>query len=379
VPTERRSKILFIVGDAALFESHQLRLAQEAIARGFEPVVACGAASDQGALGGMGIRTRSFELSLSGWRPLRDMNTFLALLRLYREEAPHIVHHVSIEQVIYGTLAARFARVPAVVNAFSGLGSVFAQPRLLARVSRGLVNLLYRIVLSHDNMRFIFQSREDLQSFVARNVVPKQSTHLIRGSGIDFSKIPFTSEPAGAVTFVLIAPMLSEKGIREFVAAARNVRRLQPWWRFRLVGGVDPRDPSALAEAELESWNAEGIVERLGFRADVAQILTESHIVCVPSYHENLSNELLEAAAIGRPIIAANLPGCREVVRDGITGLLVEPRDSNALAEAMLRLGQDPDLRSRMGHAARERAAALYSIEDVVHDTFLIYEELLRA
>jgi hypothetical protein len=196
VPTERRSKILFIVGDAALFESHQLRLAQEAIARGFEPVVACGAASDQGALGGMGIRTRSFELSLSGWRPLRDMNTFLALLRLYREEAPHIVHHVSIEQVIYGTLAARFARVPAVVNAFSGLGSVFAQPRLLARVSRGLVNLLYRIVLSHDNMRFIFQSREDLQSFVARNVVPKQSTHLIRGSGIDFSKIPFTSEPA---------------------------------------------------------------------------------------------------------------------------------------------------------------------------------------
>ena len=379
VPTERRKKILFVVNDAAYFNSHRLPLAQEAIARGFEPVVACGDASGAETLGAIGIRTRSFNLSPSGWNPLRNMNTFLALLRLYREEAPDIVHHVTIKPVIYGTLASRFARVPAVVNAIPSIEFVFTQSGFVARIIRSLVNLLYRIALSHDNMRLIFQNREDLQSVVANTVIPEQLTHLIRGSGVDLNEFPFTPEPAGPVTFVLVARMRRDKGVHEFVAAARSVRQSQPRWRFQLVGGVDPRSPSSLTEAELESWNAEGVVEWLGHRADVRGILSDSHVVCLPSYREGLPKSLLEASGIGRPMIASNVPGCREVVRDGITGLLVEPRDCKGLAEAMLRLGQDPALRLRMGHAARERAAALFSVKDVVHDTFLIYDELLRG
>jgi glycosyltransferase involved in cell wall biosynthesis len=128
-----------------------------------------------------------------------------------------------------------------------------------------------------------------------------------------------------------------------------------------------------------EAWNAEGVVEWLGHRTDVREVLGESHVVCLPSYREGLPKSLLEASGIGRAMIASNVPGCREVVRDGITGLLVEPRDAPALASAMLRLGDDPTLRARMGKAARERAVALHSIEDVVHDTFLIYDELLRG
>jgi glycosyltransferase involved in cell wall biosynthesis len=146
-----------------------------------------------------------------------------------------------------------------------------------------------------------------------------------------------------------------------------------------LAGGVDPGNPSSLTEAELEAWNAEGVVEWLGHRSDVRAILAGAHVVCLPSYREGLPKSLLEASGIGRPMIASNVPGCREVVRDGITGLLVEPRDALALADAMLRLGRDPTLRARLGRAARERAEALYSIEDVVRDTFLIYDELLRA
>ncbi|MCX7064018.1 MAG: hypothetical protein NT024_05505 [Proteobacteria bacterium] len=159
MPTEGRKKILFVVDDAAFFEPYLLRLAQEAIERGFERVVAFGAAREQGALRGIGIRTRSFDFSMSGWSPLRNMNAFLALLRLYRAEVRDIVHHVTLKQVIYGTLAARFARVPAVVNAIPGTGSVFTQPKLAGRATCGLVNLLYLIVLSHDNMRFMFQNR----------------------------------------------------------------------------------------------------------------------------------------------------------------------------------------------------------------------------
>ena len=378
VSLERR-KILFVVNDAGFFKSHRLRLAQEALCRGYEPVVVCGAATGEEALGDFGIRCRSFDLSRSGLNPLRDLNTVLVLLRIYRDEAPDIVHHVTIKPVIYGTLASRLARVPAVVNAIPGMGFVFTRRGFGAQIVRSLVNLLYRIALSHDNMRFIFQNREDLQSFVSHTVIPQQSTYLIRGSGVDLDEFPHLPEPDAPVCFVLVARMLSDKGVREFVDAARDVRKMRPDWRFVLVGGIDPGNPSSLTEAELEIWNAEGVVEWLGHRTDVREVLGESHVVCLPSYREGLPKSLLEASGIGRAMIASNVPGCREVVRDGITGLLVEPRDARALATAMLRLGDDPTLRARMGVAARERAVALYSIEDVVHDTFLIYDELLRG
>jgi glycosyltransferase involved in cell wall biosynthesis len=374
-----RRKILFVVNDAGFFKSHRLRLAQEASARGYEPVVACGRSSGEAALCEYGIRCRTFALSRSGLNPIRDLNTFIALLRIYRDEKPDIVHHVTIKPVIYGTLASRLAHVPAVVNAIPGMGFVFTQRGFTASVVRNLVNLLYRIALVHGNMRFIFQNREDLQNFVEHTVIPEPQTYLIRGSGIDLNDFPFMPEPPGPVTFVLLARMLSDKGIREFVEAARRVRSSQPQWRFVLVGGVDPGNPSSLTDAELEAWNAEGVVEWLGHRSDVPAILAGAHVACLPSYREGLPKSLLEASAIGRPMIASNVPGCREVVRDGITGLLVEPRDAVALAAAMLRLGLDPALRARLGRAARERAEALYSIEDVVRDTFLIYDELLPA
>jgi glycosyltransferase involved in cell wall biosynthesis len=173
--------------------------------------------------------------------------------------------------------------------------------------------------------------------------------------------------------------MLSDKGIREYVDAARRVRALEPTWRWLLVGGVDPGNPSSLSEDELQAVNADGCVEWLGQRSDVRDLLAASHVVCLPSYREGLPKSLLEASGVGRAMIASNVPGCREVVRDGITGLLVEPRDPRALADAMLRLGRDRTFRVRLGRAARERAEALYSIDDVVRDTFLIYDELLRA
>ena len=371
-------KVLFVVNDAGFFKSHRLRLAQEAAARGYEPVVACGADTGEGALEALGIRCCSFGLSRSGINPLRELQTFAALLRIYRSERPDIVHHVTIKPVIYGTLASRLAHVPAVVNAIPGMGFVFTQRGFKARLTRGLVDLLYRFALNHDNMRFIFQNREDLQNFVANTVIPEKITHLIRGSGIDLLEFPFVAEPPEPIVFVLVARMLSDKGIREYADAARRVRATQPAWRFLLVGGADPGNPSSLTEDELAAMNAEGCVEWLGHRNDVRELLAASHVVCLPSYREGLPKSLLEASGIGRPMIASNVPGCREVVRDGITGLLVEPRDSAALAHAMLRLGADRALRTKLGRAARERAEALYSIDDVVRDTFLIYDELMR-
>lgn len=373
-----RPKLLFVVNDAGFFASHRLGLAKEARAQGFEAVVACGAASGEAVLGDHGIRTRPFALSRSGFNPISEWRSYRALLRIYREEAPDIVHHVTIKPVLYGTIAARAARVPSVVNAISGLGFIFTQTGSVAGVKRSLVNLLYRFALRHPRMHVIFQNREDLQAFAGWMDIPAGRAHLIRGSGVDLDAFPFTPEPPSPPTFVLVARMLRDKGVAEFVAAAQTLRAEHADWRFQLVGGIDAANPSSLSEAELKSWTRQGSVEWLGHRSDVRPVLQAAHVVCLPSYREGLPKSLLEAAAVGRAMIAADVPGCREVVRDGITGLLVPARDSTALADAMRRLGEDPSLRCRLGRAAHERARALYSIEDVIRDTFLIYAAVQR-
>jgi len=379
VAQSERTKILFVVNDAAFFVSHRLRLAREAQVRGYEPVVVCGAASGEQDLAAHGIRVRPFELSRSGFNPISEWRSYRALLRIYRDEAPAIVHHVTIKPVIYGTIAARVAHVPGVVNAISGLGFIFTQRGPTAGVKRRLVNLLYRFALRHPNMHFIFQNREDLREFVDREVTAEQRAHLIRGSGVDLGEFPLTAEEPTPPTFVLVARMLRDKGVREFVAAAQELLEQHSDWRFQLVGGTDAGNPSTLSEAELQSWSAQGSIEWLGHRNDICAVLQAAHVVCLPSYREGLPKSLLEAAAVGRAMIATDVPGCREVVRDGITGLLVPPRDGAALAGAMRRLGENPSLRARLGRAAHERAVALYSIEDVIRDTFLIYAAVQDA
>jgi glycosyltransferase involved in cell wall biosynthesis len=375
----RPPRILFVVNSAHFFRSHRLRLAQEARLRGCEVAVVCGERSGEDALSALGVRTLTIPLSRAGTNPRAEWRAYRALLTLYRMEQPDLVHHVTIKPVIYGTRAARTAGVRAVVNALPGMGWVFTGKSVVARMRSRAVNVLYRLALLHPNMRVVFQNRDDQEGFVAATGLPRELTCLIRGSGVDLEAFPQQPEPDAPITFVLVGRMLADKGVREFVEAAERVRVEHPDWRFRLVGDVDPGNPSSLDRAVLRDWHARGVVEWLGHRDDVAALLADCHVVCLPSYREGLPKTLLEAAATGRPAISTDVPGCREVVRDGVTGVLVPPRDSGAIADAMRRLGGDPALRARMGEAARQRAQALYSVQDVVLHTFRLYEELLSA
>jgi glycosyltransferase involved in cell wall biosynthesis len=172
--------------------------------------------------------------------------------------------------------------------------------------------------------------------------------------------------------------MLWHKGVGEFVEAARSLRPRYPDWRFVLVGDIDRGNPASLAREHLERWQSEGLIEWLGHRSDVAALMSASHVVCLPSYREGLPKTLLEAAASARAMVASDAAGCREVVHDGVTGLVVPVRDVAALATAMERLGRDPALRVRFGRAARDKAEAVFSVRDVVVHTFRVYDELLR-
>lgn len=374
-----RPKLLYVVNSADFFRSHRLQLAQEARLRGCEVAVVCGEGSGEDALSALGVRTLTIPLSRAGTSPRAEWRAYRALLALYRREQPDLVHHVTIKPVIYGTRAARAAGVRAVVNALPGMGWVFTGKSVFARMRSRAVNMLYRRALVHPNMRVVFQNRDDQDGFVTATGLPRALTCLIRGSGVDLEAFPQQPEPDAPITFVLVGRMLADKGVREFVAAAERVRAEHPDWRFRLVGDIDPGNPSSLDRAVLHDWHARGVVEWLGHRDDVAALLANCHVVCLPSYREGLPKALLEAAATGRPAISTDVPGCRDVVRSGVTGVLVPPRDADAIADAMRRLGGNPALRARMGEAARQRAQALYSVQDVVLHTFRLYEELLSA
>jgi len=372
-------KILYVVNEASFFLSHRLGLAQEAQRRGARVGLICGSDTGEHLCAAQGIEVYPVPLSRSGGNPFAELRSFGRLYQLYRRLKPDLVHHVTIKPVVYGTLAARWAGVGSVVNAVPGLGYVFTRKGIRARLRRFLVKTLYRFSLDHPNMRVIFQNQQDLQAFLSTGVVQREQGVIIRGSGVDLDEFPATAEPVtDDIVFVLVGRMLRDKGVEEFVDAARRLRGKYPHWSFWLVGDVDPGNPASLSIDELMAWDDAGVVDWLGYRDDVAQLLQLSHVLVLPSYYrEGLPKILLEAAASQRAIIASRVAGCLEVVTDGVTGLLVEPRDVEDLASQMVRIGNDALLRERLGRAAHSRVAAVFRVEDVVNDTFFVYQELL--
>ena len=373
-------KIVYVVNEASFFFSHRLRLAQEAKRRGADVTLVCGANTGEYEATRHDLKVITLPLSRSGVNPLTEFRTFVHLLRLYRRLQPDLVHHVTIKPVVYGSLAARLTRIAGVVNAVPGMGFVFTARGFMAMLRRFFISNLYRLALGHPNMRVIFQNREDLNLFVGSSIVRPEQSVMIRGSGVDLSEYDPVPEPSTeSIVFVLIARMLRDKGIGEFVDAARKVKLNYPNWDFWLVGDIDPGNPGSLKIEDLLAWDRAGIVHWLGHREDVPEILQLSHVLVLPSYYrEGLPKTLLEAGAAEQAIIASRVAGCLEFVTDGVTGLIVAPRDVEDLAAAMVRLGNDASLRRRLAQAARSKVEAIFRVEDVVRDTFVVYQQLLN-
>ncbi len=369
-------RILFVVNNPSFFLSHRLPLGLAAKARGYEVHVATPPGASSAEITRHGLAFHPVPMERNSGRPWEELGTMEALRRLYVSVAPDLVHHVTIKPVLYGGLVARAVGVPAVVSAVSGLGTVFLAQGRRAGLKRRAILLAYRGALGHPNARTIFQNLDDQAAFVDAGAVDPKNAVLIRGSGVDLSEFTPRPEPdEGRVTVLLPARMLWDKGVGEFVEAAR--RLASPRLRFVLVGATDPGNLTSVTEADLARWQREGVVEWLGHRADMPEILSGAHVVCLPSYREGLPKALLEAAAAGRPIVTTDVAGCREVVRDGDNGLLVRPRDATSLAEAIGKLANDPALRAKMGARGREIAENEFSVEAVANETLAVYASLL--
>lgn len=330
---------------------------------------------------GIGLRWQALAMDRRSLNPLRELGVLWRLLRLFRRERPALVHGFTIKCVVYGALSARIARVPGRVNAVAGLGYVFSSGDAKARLLRPLVRLMMRMALGGERARLILQNPDDAALFERAGLVDAEHVRLIRGSGVDClrfaARAPAADSP-GPLRVLLAARLLWDKGIREYVEAARMLRAQHRQVSFLLAGTPDAGNPAAVPEADVRRWVQEGVLEWLGHVEDMATLFRSVDVVVLPSYREGLPKSLIEAAACGLPLVTCDAPGCREVVTDGVDGLLVPPRDARALAAAIARLLDDPALRTRLGTAARAKALARFDEKIVIKETLAVYREVMR-
>lgn len=374
----KRTKLLFVVTEDWYFCSHRLPIAREAMKLGFEIVVATRVDCHREQIIKEGFRLIPLRLLRRSTNPFSELAAIMQLIRIYRRERPDIVHHVAMKPVLYGTLAARLSGVPHIVNALAGMGYVFISRQIKAQLLKPAIRATFRLLLNSGNSRLILQNNDDCTMFTQSRLVDSERIRLVRGSGVDTAAFHPLPEPAGSPVVVLASRMLWDKGVGEFVAAARLLRSRGTDARFVLVGDTDHHNPAAITAEQLAAWHSEGAVSWQGFSDTMTTVFAQATIVCLPSYREGLPKVLLEAAASGRPIVTTDTNGCREVVIHGENGLLVPVRSIVELADALQRLIEDPELRQRMGVRGRERVVKEFTAEKVVADTLAVYEELLQ-
>lgn len=323
------------------------------------------------ALRQAGFAWRPVALTRGAANLFAEIRGLLDFFKLYRGAGYHIVHHFTIRAVIYGSLAAKFAGIKRIVNSITGLGHLFTNQSASVKLLRWIVLPIYKWSLSGTHV--IFQNDDDKLYFETNKLVPPKQAHVIYGSGVDVAKFQLTNEPAGTPQVILASRLLWEKGVGEFVKAAEMLIGKGVKARFILVGETDPGNPSSIPRETIEAWQEQEIVEWFGWQANMPDIYSASHIVCLPSYREGLPKALIEAAACGRAVVAADVPGCRQVVQDGVNGLLVPAKDAAALAAALERMIADPALRRKMGVAARQIVEERFSTQKINQQTLQIY------
>lgn len=373
------SKILFVVNVDWFFLSHRLPIALELLEQGCEVHIATTITDKLSELESYGFIVHPVSLERSSEGVFSLFSYFNDLKRVFKRVQPDLVHLVTIKPVLIGGIAARVLKVPALVSAISGLGFVFVGKGFLSVIRRFFVSFLYRRALGHKNFTVIFQNNSDKACISNITGLLENDMELIPGSGVDLEEYAVKSRSEEAPVVMLAARLLADKGVREFVAAARFLKSNSSVnSRFVLVGDIDVDNPASITHEELTQWQSEGVIEFWGYHTDMPFILSKASIVVLPSYYgEGLPKVLIEAAACGRPVITTDHPGCRDAIEANITGLLVPIKDKVSLADSISKLLNDPALCVRMGLKGRELAEKRFSVAYVVDRHIDIYNRLL--
>jgi len=370
----RALRILYLVTEDWYFCSHRLPIARAARAAGADVLVATRVEAHRAAIEREGFRLVSLPWRRRTDRPGPELATLRDITALYRRERPDIVHHVALKPSVYGGIAAALTACPVRIAAVAGLGYTEASRSTKARLLRTGLRTTLRALWGSTHA--IVQNPEDRDALSRARLVASERVHLIRGSGVDVTHLVPLPEPPGRVVAAYAGRLIASKGIRELAQAARLLRERGVPVDVWLVGEPDRENPEAIPEKEVRAWVDSGWLAWHPWTDDIAALWARAAIAVLPSYREGLPKMLLEAAACARPVVTCDVPGCREVTVDGVTGRLVPARDARALADAIESLVPDAALRARLGGAGRERVVQDFSEARVVADTLSLYRKL---
>jgi glycosyltransferase involved in cell wall biosynthesis len=374
-----RRRLLMVVNVDWFFWSHRLGLAKAAAEGGYDVTIATGVEAGLGSrIEAEGLRFVPLAVRRGALTPGADIRLIAQLRSLYRSAQPDIIHHITLKPVLFGSFAAASVGCPRVINALTGLGTVFSGRSGVGRLLRAsLVRFALRRAFRASGAVALLQNAEDVDELVTTEIVTRDHARLIRGSGVDVERF----RPGGVEDvppmIVMASRLIWEKGVQVFVDAARCLHARGVAARFVLLGEPDRGNPGSIPVSRLRQWEAEGIIEWWGKRDDMPDVLRRAAVVVLPStYREGVPKVLLEAAATARPLVATDIAGCREICRHGETGLLVTPHDARALADAVSQLLQQPALRERLGAAGRALVEAHFTEQHVLRATLNLYESL---
>jgi glycosyltransferase involved in cell wall biosynthesis len=376
-------KFIFFANTTWYLYNFRLSTAQRLLGDGHEVVMVSPPGKFGKRLVEHGCRWIPLTMDRASLNPLRELATLTRLVGVLRRERPDIVHSFTLKCAIYGSIAARIARVPGVVNAVSGMGYVFTSDALKARMLRPVVKGLLRLALHNERSLLVLQNHDDAVVFSQSGLAAPEKVRVILGSGVNtfrFHPSNRTTHRYERLRVLLAARLLQEKGVREFIEAAAILRKQDRDIEFLLAGSPDPGNPHSISRTELRRWTEEGLVHCLGHVNDMPALLGSVHVLVLPSYYrEGVPKSLIEGAATGLALITTDRPGCREVVtQDGVDGLRVVPRNAQALAECIARLDDDRDWLAQLGERAREQALKKFDERLVIQKTLEVYAELLH-
>ncbi len=377
-----KKKILFLITEDWFFCSHFLDRAVAAKNAGYEIIVCSRRNKDKKNIEKFGFKFHNISFNRKNINPFYELIVLIQIIILYKKVKPDIVHHIALKPIIYGSIAARFNNVRSVINAPVGMGYVFTSDSFKAMLMRPIMKFLLISLMNSNHgkkkrTKVIFENNDDLNYFVNLGAVKFKDTCLIRGAGVHVKENFIEYKRNNEVPIIaLVGRMLRDKGIYEYIDAARALRNQNINIKFLLIGGIDEFNSSSIKFEILKKWHSEKLVDWLGKINNVDEILKKIDILCLPSYREGLPKALIEGAAMGLPIITTNTVGCRDVVQEGVNGFLVPIKNSTALANAILKLIKDEKLRVRMGKESYNLASNKFSSRIIISQTMDIYNEM---
>lgn len=371
-------KIIFLVNNPAYFVLLRLEVGLELLKKNHE-VIVVGPGHCPEILLSSGFKFMSVPMTRKGKNIFFELKTVFEIFSIFIKTKPDLVHLVTIKPYLYGGIAARLAGVPAVVSSVSGLGTVFIGHQWKDKLLRAFLWAIFKMAFGKEKQKVIFQNATDLNQMADWIGLSKTKSVLIKGSGVDLFKFRPVAEPVGVPVVTFVGRLLLDKGVIEFVEASQRLKERGVHVRMCLVGEVDAGNPSSVSEAQVKAWEDDGVIEAWGFQDHIHEVYAKSNMACLPSYREGLPKSLIEAAACARAVVTTDVPGCRDAIIPGVSGLLVPVKDAEGLANAIQYLLENPEKRLQMGQLGRALAEKEFSIRGVVDEHMKIYDGLLNA